>query len=390
MKKKIAFLEYSDIFSGAEGSLHSLIKYLDPQEFESVLLFRYPLPHQERYADLKCGVHYLAKEKKWWMGSEYWRKPVRGSDMLKRSLFALKILLFAKKEKIDILHVNLLRPDTFWCVWLPKLFGIKVIGHSRSDTMQWIPSKKLQQQLDAVICVSDFVREKVLTKFPENFFAFTIYDPVDYRQYENRYTKEEARVSLDFSSDQALLSSVGLLSAHKGHDMVIRAFARLSSRFQNYLLLIAGGGNDKELIRLKELAEELGVSEKVRFTEKQIAGVERVYTASDLVFSLTTRGEAFGRVPFEANACGAAVLAPSKGAALELIKDGETGFLSDPLDEDAIVAKAVEILSDLSRTQTIVQNGKNLYKPLLSPENSAKKVAEVYCKILKQDKKSGC
>jgi hypothetical protein len=189
MHKKIAFLEYSDIFSGAEGSLYSLIKYLDPKEFESILLFRYPLSHQERYADLKCKVHYLAREKKWWMGSDYWTKPIRGTDMFKRFIFGLKILFFAKKEKIDILHINLLRPDTFWCAWFAKLFGIKVVGHSRSDTMHWIPSKKLQEQLDAVICVSDFVREKVLLKFPEMTSAYTIYDPVDYRQYENKYTK---------------------------------------------------------------------------------------------------------------------------------------------------------------------------------------------------------
>jgi len=47
MKKiKIAFLEYSDIFSGAEMSLYSLVKYLDPNKFESTIYFRYPLEHQ--------------------------------------------------------------------------------------------------------------------------------------------------------------------------------------------------------------------------------------------------------------------------------------------------------------------------------------------------------
>jgi glycosyltransferase involved in cell wall biosynthesis len=164
--------------------------------------------------------------------------------------------------------------------------------------------------------------------------------------------------------------------------MAIRVFAHLSSQFPEYLLLIAGGGSETELIRLKELALELGVSKKIHFTEKQIAGVERVYTASDLVFSLTTRGEAFGRVPFEANACSAAVLAPSKGAALELIKDGENGFLADPLDQKAVEAKAIEILSDMERTQIIVRNAQNVFKPLLSPENSAKKVEEIYYKVL--------
>ena len=380
---KIAYLEYSDIFSGAEGSMYSLIKHLNRNDFTPIIIFRYPLPHQERYADLDCRFHYLANEKKWWMGSDRWEKPMRGSDMLKSFLFALKIAIFTKKEKIDILHINLLRPNTFWCVWLPKLFGIKVVGHSRSDTMHWIPSKNLQTILDGVICVSEFVREKVLLKNPQNTSAFTIYNPIDYNQYEGKYTKHEALASLGFSADQFLLSSVGLLSPHKGHDMAIRVFARIATDYPKHLLMIAGGGNESELSRLKTLCRELEITNKVHFTEQQISEVARVYKASDIVFSLTTRGEAFGRVPFEANACSTAVIAPAKGAAQELIVDGETGFLADPLDEEVIVRKTLEILKNPLRTKEIIQNGINRFKPLLSPEYSAQCVANFYLKILR-------
>lgn len=376
-KIKIAFVEYSNIFSGAEMSLHSLIKYLDPSVFESLIYFRYPLDHQKRYSDLPCEMHYLSNEKKWWMGSDRWKKPIRGSDFIKRFIFGFKLAFMAKKEKIDIVHINLMSPDGFWWIWWPKLLGIKVIMHVRSDSWHWIPSAYLQKKSDAIICVSDFVKDKVLTKHHSSS-AYTVYDPVDYAHYEDGVTKEQALKSLGIDPRQKLLASVGLLSPHKGHDMAIRVFTHISKQFPNHILMIAGGGNDNELKRLKQLAIEKEIENYVIFTEKQIANISTVYRASDLIFSLTTRGEAFGRVPFEGNACDTAVIAPAKGAAIELITDNETGFLVDPLDEEEILTKTLYALNNPSETKAIVEKGKHYFEYKLSPEHSAQEVAKIY------------
>ena len=385
-KIKLAFVEYSNIFSGAEMSLHSLVKYLDSSSFESTIYFRYPLEHQERYNDLSCKKSYLTDQKKWWMGSDYWKKPIKGSDFLKRFIFGFKLAMRAKKENIDIIHINILRPDSLLWVLLPHLFGIKVIAHSRSDSMSWIPVPYIQKQCDAIICVSDFVKEKVVSKYAASP-AYTVYDPVDYNHYTQVMSKREALKDLNINNKQKLLSSVGLLSAHKGHDMSIRVFSNIAKKYSEYILMIAGGGNDNELQRLKKLALERGVENRVIFTEKQIANVATVYRASEIVFSLTTRGEAFGRVPFEGNACDTAVIAPSKGAAIELITDDKTGFLVDPLDEKAITKRVLSILENPVQTKNIVQQGKEYFSDFLSPLHSAKEVEKVYHAILKSNDK---
>ena len=385
-KRNIAFLEYSDIFSGAETSMHSLIKYLDSNEFDTFIYFRYPLKHQKRYSDLSCKKSYLTNEKKWWMGSERWKKPIRGSDFLKRFIFGFKLAMAAKKDKIDIIHINILRPDSLLWVLLPHLFGIKVVAHSRSDSMSWIPSQYLQKQCDAIICVSDFVKEKVLSKYFTSP-VYTVYNPVDYNHYTQILSKEEALKELNINKNQKLLSSVGLLSAHKGHDMSIRVFSNIAQEYPEYILMIAGGGNDNELQRLKKLAVAKGVKNRVIFTEKQIANVATVYRASEIIFSLTTRGEAFGRVPFEGNACDTAVIAPSKGAAMELITDDKTGFLVDPLDEKAITKRVLSILENPIQTTKIVKQGKEYFSDFLSPLRSAQEVEKVYHAILKDDDK---
>lgn len=380
-KIKVAFLDYSHIFSGAEMSLHSLIHHLDPEKFESILLFRFPQPHQDRYADLTCRKHSLAAEKKWWMGSDRWKKPIRGSDMLKRIIFGFKIVRFSKKEKINILHINLIKPETYWCARIAQWFGIRVVGHSRSDAMSWIPSEALQKQCDAIICVSDFVKNKVLTKYPSSN-AFTVYDAIDFNQFKIHRSREEILQSFGIDCSKKLLASVGLLSPQKGHDIAIEVFAILADRLPDYILMIAGGGGDDELARLKRLAQEHGIISRVYFTEKQIPNISEVYHTAELIFSITTTGEAFGRVPFEAMACSTPVIAPTKGAAVELITDNETGFLVDPFDLSTAAAKVLKILENSEETSKIVENGKQYFEALLSPKRSAENIANIYLKIL--------
>ncbi len=55
--------------------------------------------------------------------------------------------------------------------------------------------------------------------------------------------------------------------------------------------------------------------------------------------------EPFGLVMTEAMACGTPVIARPLGAALELVRDGETGFLCDTVDEMVQRVPEVDMLS---------------------------------------------
>jgi UDP-glucose:tetrahydrobiopterin glucosyltransferase len=59
--------------------------------------------------------------------------------------------------------------------------------------------------------------------------------------------------------------------------------------------------------------------------------------------------EAFGNVAIESMACGVPVIAYRRGGPAEVVVDGETGFLVDPGDVDALVA-AVGRLGDIDRS----------------------------------------
>ena len=379
---KVAFLDSSNIFSGAEYSLLSLLEYINNDIYEPILVFEYPKQHQKRYNSLKCKILFLNDNAKWWMGSDYWKNPIKGSDFIKRILLGFKLAYMLKKNNVSLLHINLMKPNATWWVLWSRLFGIKVIAHVRSDFPDWMPSVALQKKCNAIICVSRYVQDMVSKDYTHPNI-YTVYDAVDFSVKGKSVTIEQAKSILGISKSARVLSSVGLLSPHKGHDMAILAFYELRKIYNDLFLVIAGGGSKSELFRLKKMIVDRGLEESTFFTEGQISNIEDVYVASELIYSLTNRGEAFGRVPFEANKYLTPALAPAKGAALELINDGITGFLVDPVDIVKIVERSKFILDNSSISSKVVIQGRDEFSKKFHPAYSASQIENVYFLLLK-------
>lgn len=383
---KIGFLDVSETFSGAENSLKSLIQPLDRSRFEPVLYFPCPMPHHERYMDANVEFRYLADDLKWWMGSKRWKRPVRGADALRRAILAMRLSRCVGRDQISILHINLVCRETW--LWLPFLRrrGARIVGHCRSLPWTWIPSERIQRYFDRLICVSDCILERLRTKCAEAP-GVRVYDPVETPEAWLSIGRNEARRSLGFDEGRQIVSSVGLLSSHKGHDTAIEVFSHLASDYPNLDLLVAGGGSEKELSRLRELASVCGIGDRVRFTGKQVDTIEIVYRASEFVYSLTKGGEAFGRVPVEAAAAERAVIAPNIGAAVEIVTDGVTGRLVDPENCEQIVRVSRSLLDDPQRTKQIGSAGRAHVVKCLSPGVHASEVEEVYESVLGESRR---
>lgn len=382
-KLNIAYLDQSHIFSGAEVSLKSLVLNINCDVFNPSIIYIYPMPHQVRYKDLACVKHYLVSKPRWWMGSDYWENPIRGTDFIKRAILGFILAFRLFKNDVDILHINLTKNDIFWWIFFAKITRTKVVLHCRSDPIEWVPNKILQKFTDRIISVSDFIKNKVLSKNSSSPVV-TVYDPVAFSDHGfDGKLKLESLALLGIDSGITLLSSIGLLSPHKGHDIAIQVFCRLLKNYPDSLLCIAGGGSEDELIFLKNLAKSLCIEDKVIFTGEQVDDLDVIYRASDLVFSLTKRGEAFGRVPFESTSYGTPVIAPEIGGSAEIINDNETGFLVNTLDIEEVTAKANSILSDLSRAISITEKGRLKFKDLLAPVVAAEKVEKVYLDCIK-------
>lgn len=381
LRIKVAFLDYSHIFAGAERMLYNVITNLDRSKFDPILVFPYPMEHQIGYKCLDCDKVYLAPSLTWWMGSDRWAHPFRGTDFLKRTILGHRLASLIKKRGIDILDVNLMRSDVMMWVWASRRFtNAKIVGHYRSQEQEWVASGISQKLFHIIACVSKFSRMRFRLK---GDFTQTcvLYDSVDIDIFKSNKSKEEAKEELGYNKDCKLLVSVGQLSIHKGHDNAIRAFSKIVKTFPNARLLIAGGGNTHLADYYRSLAAELGLTDKVSAPGVQIADIQTVYRAADLTLSLTKVGEGFGLVPYESALMGTPFIAPCFGAIIEFVQDMENGLLVDTNDIDAVTNKIVYALNNPDNTAIMVDRLTKTIREKLHPQVLAANLDKLYSSL---------
>jgi phosphatidyl-myo-inositol dimannoside synthase len=143
-----------------------------------------------------------------------------------------------------------------------------------------------------------------------------------------------------------VLLTIGRLATEeraKGFDEIIRTLPRLCKKFPDLVYVIGGVGNDRG--RLQDVAETIGVAERVRFVG-YIDEAQKVdfYRAAD-AFALPSRMEGFGIVLLEAVACGLPTLGSKIDGGREALLNGALGMLVDPNDQDDLVVGLQTILS---------------------------------------------
>ncbi|HUZ65116.1 MAG TPA: glycosyltransferase family 4 protein [Acetobacteraceae bacterium] len=144
--------------------------------------------------------------------------------------------------------------------------------------------------------------------------------------------------------------SIGTLVPRKGHDVLLRAMARLFD-LDWHLTIVGGADRDPaHAAHLAALASELGIARQVHFTGELVdAALEAAWQPADL-FALATHYEGYGMVVAEALKRGLPVAICGGGAVGSLVP-AEAGVVAPPGDHEAL-SKAMRRLvfsADLRR-----------------------------------------
>lgn len=164
---------------------------------------------------------------------------------------------------------------------------------------------------------------------------------------------EHFRLRTSTPSTRRVLS-IGRLVPRKGVETVIRAVALLPG----IELQIAGGSGgewekDPEVIRLRGIAEQLGISGRVHFLGPvQRDAVPELIASADVVAALPWY-EPFGMVPLEAMACGVPVVGSAVGGLLDTVINGATGLLVPPRDHVTAAAAIGRLLANPRQAQAM-------------------------------------
>ena len=229
---------------------------------------------------------------------------------------------------------------SFWIAYLAAklsrsvfLFGTDAVTLTPLDRRAWKrPLKRVVWPLlfrlaDQVIVPSSGSRELMLSLgIDDQRITLTPYvvDNDWWLTQSSQVDRSTVRAGWGASPDDTVILFCAKLQPWKRPFDLLEAFAQ--ARLQRALLVFSGDGPLRP--QLEARAVELGVSKRVRFlgfvNQTQLPAI---YTASDL-FVLPSQYDAFGVVVNEAMLCGCPVIASDHvGAARDLIKPGETGFI---------------------------------------------------------------
>jgi phosphatidylinositol alpha 1,6-mannosyltransferase len=134
---------------------------------------------------------------------------------------------------------------------------------------------------------------------------------------------------------EVIVGYVGRLAIEKRVDLLAAVAALPGVK----LAVTGGGPMEEELRAALPSAAFLGM----RYGED----LARIYASLDL-FVHTGPFETFGQTIQEASASGLPVIAPASGGPVDLVEDGETGYLVAPGDPDALSAAVRRLAADLA------------------------------------------
>jgi phosphatidylinositol alpha-1,6-mannosyltransferase len=228
-------------------------------------------------------------------------------------------------------------------VLIARIFDVKVWLQLHGIEAWDKPSTFMQKNichLDIVTCVSRYTRRRFLAW--ADIAADRVHVlPNTVSSAFIPLVRDAARSDYGVAGNKVLLtvSRLSSLERYKGHDRILKCLSQLREKYPEILYLIAGEGDDEA--RLKDMVQQLGVQDCVRFLGR-VANekLPALYAAADL-FLMPSTGEGFGIVFLEAMASGTPALGLDCDGSIDPLLDGEMGFVSDEKNLAANIAKAL-------------------------------------------------
>ncbi len=281
------------------------------------------------------------------------------TEKFKAAVDALALNLQWMKElgKIDVVHTHT------WYVSMAgflakKLYGVPFVltTHSLEPLRAWkaeqlgsgyAMSSWMERtailDADAVIAVSEGTKADILRAYPEVSAEkiHVIYNGIDLKEYQKAEgTGALLKYGVDVAEPYVLF--VGRITRQKGVTHLVEAVKHLPKGMQ--VVLCAGAPDTAEIAaEMREKVEAArAAGGNIVWIEKMVTKAEAIELYSHCrVFCCPSVYEPFGIINLEAMACRAPVVASATGGILEVVVDGETGFLV-PFEPDAVTGFPVK------------------------------------------------
>jgi glycosyltransferase involved in cell wall biosynthesis len=206
------------------------------------------------------------------------------------------------------------------------------------------------------ICVSDAVRERLLTMYRLSPRAtITIHNGVDVRAFApNPEQRRDTRATLGLDDSEFVFVFTGRLSEQKGVDVLLTAMSKTLRDGAPCKCLVVGEGPLME--RLTEQASRLGLANSIHFLGFQKD--PRPFLQAADAFILTSHYEGLPLSVVEAMSCGLPCVVTDAGGNAEAVLDGSNGLVVPRSAVDEISAAMSYLITNPSETARMAKESR--------------------------------
>ncbi|MBC8377036.1 MAG: glycosyltransferase [FCB group bacterium] len=207
-----------------------------------------------------------------------------------------------------------------------------LVPHEESFLDSWM-ARRILSRADHVITMSKSVTKDVQTHRP-GMNTSTLFHPL-YEIYQSGHSKAEARAKLHLP-DHPIVLYFGLIRPYKGLDIMIKALGAIKHEFDDYTALILGEAYEDSQ-KYVDLIKSEGISSYTIFRNEFISDSELpLYFSAADVLVLPYRTATQSGIVGIALQMDRPVIATKVGGLGEYIQEGETGYLVEPENPEAM------------------------------------------------------
>jgi polysaccharide biosynthesis protein VpsI len=298
--------------------------------------------------------------------------------LIRAILGLVQTVYYLTFKKIDFAHVHgsdivsSSRKSIY--IQILRLFGRKIIYHFHGASfMEYYRSasqrtqsrmRALFEKVDIVICLSESWRQYITDIAPR----------ANIKVVPNATHLPELCVKQNLD-DLVHLTFLGLIGERKGLFDLLRVVRRLIDNDLKIKLSIGGNGEND---RLQATIKSLKLNDSVNFlgwiSEKQR---DKLLRETD-VFVLPSYGEGMPMSILEAMSYSVPVVSTTVGGIPELVLDGETGFLIEPGDLDALYEKLKCLIQDKELRKKFGRKGRLVIENRFNIDLVSQKIKQIY------------
>ncbi len=271
---------------------------------------------------------------------------------------AFRLALFSRKNGWNIIHAHSAHAAMIGI--LSKIFnpGIRVVVSRRVDFSVRKPFlgalKYNNHFVDKIICVSDRIRNILLTDGVPAQKLITIHSGIDLKRFERSKVMSQAiKAELGIPAHHKIVGTIAALAGHKDYPTLLHAARSIVDRYEDVTFCAVGDGSEKSSILA--LHSSLKLRERFKFTgfRKDVEDMLNIFD----VFVLSSKYEGMGTSILDAQAAAVPVVATAAGGIPEIIEHGRNGLLVEPQNSQALANAIMHLLDDPKRRREMVKKG---------------------------------